>query len=328
MPIAGATGKNVVLVLGAARSGTTWLAKIFDSHPDVIYRHEPDTVLRSQVVPALVSAVDWQIHVPDAREYLLHLLDVRSVKSAGSFPLFPKRFRSRPSEYIRALMIYGEKFAMSALGPSLTSRLRVPDFADRGDPSNLKFVMKSVSSCGRVKVFAAALPESRIVYLVRHPCGQVASMLKGIASGKFERPILNADVFDTDEAQRLDVTNETFQQLDLVEQCAYHWAILNQKAINDLPPSPRSSIVRYRDLCARPREVAEELFRFCALDWEPQSERFVLGSSTAADTDRYYWVERNSRITEQRWRHALDAESQRRIFSICRRVAVGEMFAE
>jgi LPS sulfotransferase NodH len=28
-----------ILILGAPRSGTTWLAKIIDSHPDVLYRH-------------------------------------------------------------------------------------------------------------------------------------------------------------------------------------------------------------------------------------------------------------------------------------------------
>ncbi len=34
-----------ILILGAPRSGTTWLAKIIDSHPDVLYRHEPDETL-------------------------------------------------------------------------------------------------------------------------------------------------------------------------------------------------------------------------------------------------------------------------------------------
>ena len=34
-----------ILILGAPRSGTTWLAKIIDSHPDVLYRHEPDAAI-------------------------------------------------------------------------------------------------------------------------------------------------------------------------------------------------------------------------------------------------------------------------------------------
>ena len=34
--------QSAILILGSPRSGTTWLAKIFDSHPDILYRHEPD----------------------------------------------------------------------------------------------------------------------------------------------------------------------------------------------------------------------------------------------------------------------------------------------
>ena len=36
---------TAILIVGAPRSGTTWLAKILDSHPDVLYRHEPDEVV-------------------------------------------------------------------------------------------------------------------------------------------------------------------------------------------------------------------------------------------------------------------------------------------
>ena len=43
--------ERIILILAAPRSGTTWLAKIFDSHPDVLYRHEPDTVLRATDLP-------------------------------------------------------------------------------------------------------------------------------------------------------------------------------------------------------------------------------------------------------------------------------------
>lgn len=43
--------ERIVLILGAPRSGTSWLAKMFDSHPDVLYRHEPDTVRRAEDLP-------------------------------------------------------------------------------------------------------------------------------------------------------------------------------------------------------------------------------------------------------------------------------------
>ena len=34
------TFDRLVMVLGAPRSGTSWVGKIFDSHPDVLYRRE------------------------------------------------------------------------------------------------------------------------------------------------------------------------------------------------------------------------------------------------------------------------------------------------
>jgi hypothetical protein len=40
------------MILGAPRSGTTWLGKIFDSHPRVLYRHEPDSVYRTVAIPS------------------------------------------------------------------------------------------------------------------------------------------------------------------------------------------------------------------------------------------------------------------------------------
>jgi hypothetical protein len=45
---------SAILVLGFPRSGTTWLAKIFDSHPSILYRHEPDelTPLQPGMAPA------------------------------------------------------------------------------------------------------------------------------------------------------------------------------------------------------------------------------------------------------------------------------------
>jgi hypothetical protein len=36
-------GHHGILVFGLPRSGTTWLGKIFDSHPETLYRHEPDS---------------------------------------------------------------------------------------------------------------------------------------------------------------------------------------------------------------------------------------------------------------------------------------------
>src|SRR5215831_20569040 len=100
-------GENVVLLLGAPRSGTTWLAKILDSHPDVLYRHEPDTVLRNDELPHLCSRDDAGSHRDEARNYLGALFNVRVLKSVGSRPSFRKNYRGPLRSRLRTALING-----------------------------------------------------------------------------------------------------------------------------------------------------------------------------------------------------------------------------
>src|ERR1700757_2925244 len=43
--------RQSILILGSPRSGTSWLAKIVDSHPDVLFRHEPDEASGTRANP-------------------------------------------------------------------------------------------------------------------------------------------------------------------------------------------------------------------------------------------------------------------------------------
>ena len=85
---------RIILILGAPRSGTSWLAKIFDSHPDVLYRHEPDTVLRTEAFPWMCGNEDIPLYRDAGEAYLRQLTEVATLKSAGSIPMFRKRHRS------------------------------------------------------------------------------------------------------------------------------------------------------------------------------------------------------------------------------------------
>lgn len=319
-------GNNVLFILGAPRSGTTWLGKIFDSHPRVVYRHEPDTVLRCNMIPVLCRTADIPAFTPRAREYLLDLLNVRGLKSAGSLPLFPKKYRDAHSEALRAAMVYGGKIAGAFLGARCSSSITIPDYWSRGEPVSATFVMKSVSARGRIRLFAEALPASRIIFILRHPCGQVASMLNSISNGFFEDEVPFAEILETEEAAQFGLTASVFAKLDLVEKCAWHWVILNQKAINDLPDAPRTTRVRYSELCSALQQTVMNLFCFAGLDWPVQSERFLHRSMPA--TSRGYRIARQWLASIDRWRSTLPVEQQQRILSIVRQVPIGQGYGE
>ena len=81
-----------VFLLGAPRSGTTWLAKLFDSHPDVLYRNEPDSLVQEDSLPQIcrLDAIDQYRDI--ARNYIDRLLRTHTLKSSGSLPVFSKDF--------------------------------------------------------------------------------------------------------------------------------------------------------------------------------------------------------------------------------------------
>jgi len=307
-------GEHVIFVFGAGRSGTTWLAKIFDSHPDVLYRHEPDMVLLENRIPGLCAIDEVPRYRDQAQIYLERLMTVRNLKTAGSFPMFPKRY-SQPFGYqLRRMMAYGLRVSEFAMGGARWLRdVPIPDLIQQGQRPHI--VIKSVSSRGRARLFADALPASRIIFILRHPCGQVSSMMRGVAIGKF----------DTTE---LGLESGRSEARTLVEKLAWDWATANQKVLDDFSGRAGFATVRYEELCEAPTAMAQNLFAFAGLSWDPQTAAFLEASTTYAGPDRYYQVFKNSRKSANSWRTHLSETEQRRILDIVSHVPAGRLFAE
>jgi hypothetical protein len=153
--------------------------------------------------------------------------------------------------------------------------------------------------------------------------------MQGISSGKFENKVGFRAVLAIEEGRRLGLTEKRFAPLSPIEQCAWHWAVMNQKALNDLSGlgEARVKVLRYEDACFDPERVAKDLFAFSGLEWNEQTAAFVRESTTAPDTDEFYRVSRNSLTAANRWRTSLSAEDQKLILDIAARVPAGEMFA-
>ena len=107
-----------ILIAGAPRSGTSWLAKTIDSHPGVLYRHEPDNVLpTSNLTP---------------REQIQAWLDVRTVYVSAKKPAFPKRWMSGSQMMARRAL--ARSIGMAAHLPFLgvyAKWIPLPDFLPR-----------------------------------------------------------------------------------------------------------------------------------------------------------------------------------------------------
>jgi hypothetical protein len=159
------------------------LGKLFDAHLDVLYRHEPDIVYRPDCLPKSIPPGEEEAHIETARTYLDQLAAARTLKTAGPLPVSAKRRRSLLGRAIRTGSILGVRgIEMVARGSDRVSRIQVPDLISGPDPT---IVIKSVSLLAYAQLFAKAWPQCRIIVIVRHPCGQVASFLRDIELGKF-----------------------------------------------------------------------------------------------------------------------------------------------
>ncbi|TCO74300.1 sulfotransferase [Chromatocurvus halotolerans] len=163
-----------ILIFGMPRSGTTWIGKIFDSSPDTFYLHEPDSVRPDNTLPLLLDSSSTQLH-----ERIEGWLQVRDEKVIGSRPYFRKSYRSPMQQRIFELSAYLAKAAKS-----VSRRVSLTPLSRGTQPAAT--VWKSIESVGRLPAILDALPVSRAIHIVRHPCGQAASKLRGSATGRFD----------------------------------------------------------------------------------------------------------------------------------------------
>jgi hypothetical protein len=319
----GRSDLRLLLLLGAPRSGTSWSAKVFDSHPRVLYRHEPDISLRAEDIPNVPAREDIPRYIPAARTYLAKLLQVRSIKAVGSRPSFPKEYDKPFMRPLRESMITAFR-VLELAGPlrPLVGRIAIPDLVDEDRLGDVHLVIKSVSSGARARLFADALPEGRLIFLLRHPGGQVASMLRGIRLGKFPADGIQADLIETKIGRRYGLSVDRLAGLPLLDQLVWNWVLFNEKVMDDLADAPNARIARHNDLVADPIGQFSELFAFAGLSWTPQTEAFIRKSTSAPTGAGYYSVRRNAADTLDAWRSEVTPEERARISDIMRQTAI------
>jgi len=311
---------RIILLLGGPRSGTTWLGKIFDSHPETLYRFEPDRVVSGSYLPLICKDDEVERHREAAEDYLQDLLRVHNVTTVGSMPIFRKRYRGYLGARLHAGMVHALRRLMRRLRRSRrrvlrrrVRRIRIPDMISGRRAKEMRAVIKSVSARGRARLFAAAMPEAKIILLVRDPFGYVAAIMRGNRTGRHTGAMRVEDLLATEQAVNMGLTPQAFDGMSMVERFAWEWAILNRKALDDLEGLPQTRVVYYQDLCANPITICRELFEFTGLAWAQETEEFVRSSVDYAGKDPYLRLFRNTRRNANRWRAELTREDQLRI---------------
>jgi len=190
-----------------------------------------------------------------------------------------------------------------------------PDLAGRGQVTT---VMKSVNSLGRARSFLEALPDLRVIHILRHPCGVIASQLRGEAEGHIARDAAYlAALFVLPSTSSYGVELDAIMSASYEEQLAFQWMVCNDLILNETKGNPRYTHVVYEDLCRNTHQHMTELLAFAELDPDPQVSDFIgqLEGESSADP-AYFSVMRSPRESIGKWRTELGNDQIDRILKV------------
>lgn len=319
--------QSPILLFGMPRSGTTWLGKIFDSHPDTLYRHEPDSGNTLRALPLFAFKRDAEQYRAVLAEYMQRLPNVRHEKVAASLPVFSKSYYSPFQIAARQLLIFGAK-----AGSRLLGSLLVPNLVDTSANPRIRLVWKSIESLGRLGMLSTAFPKARAVLILRHPCGYVASVLRGESKRKFQSssPIsedwgLFELLLDLPYAKQQKLDMAVAKAMEPAERLALMWALSYEHALTETSGCENVIAVRYEDVCERPLEEVKRLFEHCRLESMPSVEEFI-ASSTASERKEYYSVFKDPKIAAWKWRQELPEVEVKRIMDVVNRFQAGRFY--
>lgn len=321
--------QKFILIFGLPRSGTTWIGKIFDSHPDTLYRHEPDSWGLLNSIPLLPSTAESPKYEDSIRSFCNQLPHMNATKVSATLPVFRKRYYSPWRLQLRRIAISASK-----LGAKVFGEFSVPSLIPNMSLSTAPVVWKSIESVGRLGVIVKTLNNARAILIVRHPCGYVASVLRGESGHKFTGHIPTSEDYgilkllsDTEQARRHGITLEHLKSLHPVERLAWRWALFNEKAMDDISQDTKTMLLRYEDICSAPIAKSKAMLEFAGVTWNPQTEQFIK-RSTGEERTGYYSVIKNPEKAAHKWRGELSRDNIDRILNIANDTVPGRLYLD
>lgn len=310
---------QVILLFGMPRSGTTWIGKIFDSHPDTLYMHEPDSWEKLDMLPLFTEEDSDLDNCSYVQEFISLLPNMRKAQVTSKLPVFRKSYQSVLHFQLYRLSIYVSSIAHKLGFSKSVDPLARVSAIQRERPI---IVWKSIESLGRMPYVANCINGKSMVHIVRNPAGYIASVLNGERKNTFQSSTPSSEDFhifemllSTARGKSLGYSMSELKQLDPVERLAIRWRLYNEIVYEQCCTDPNYQMLVYEDICRDPESVTKRLFQHCGLTWNNQSTDFVL-ESTSQNKDAYYSVYKSPLEAAYKWKKSLDDSEIRKIVNI------------
>jgi len=305
---------NTIFILGYPRSGTTWFANLFNSHPDVAYRHEVIGRCYSYFSEQLFYKLKHDDGLADQDyETALDIILSPNVESDRA-PFFHKNHLMLKSIRLHYLFWIAAK-TLHPLG-SIYKHLFYP----RAD--NLALVIKETRSTVNMDSILSGLRADKVVILFRHPCGALASSLRGIESGKMTtstaemRRCWYTENIHKPYLRGLGIDEQQILELPRHKYLSILWAQQNEDYLAFTSTHYDKLFISYESFMKDKESNITSLFSMLGLDYDPMVEDFIRSTSGSSEartvmkdsSSNYYSVYRDEKFDPDKWRHELSAE--------------------
>jgi hypothetical protein len=314
---------QMILLFGMPRSGTTWLGKLFDAQRQTYYLHEPDSAEPNLAIPLLLDAAGASTGASELAQQLPAWFACNCEKVTASRPFFSKDYLSTTSWLLFLTSAYATKIA-GRLG--LNGRIKPL----RLQPEPEHIVWKSIESLGRMAAIKQLIPAYSI-HILRHPCGHIASTLKGQDAGLFDGglPVWEDwDLFDKLLQQSAEprFSLADIKRMTIEERLAVRWGIINDFALSQAENDTKNMVLLYEDLCRQPVDMLQQCLQFCQLNADEQCLKYLQQSVNGAENTAYYSTIKDPLTSAFKWRKQLTTSSQQRIWQVVNQFRAGSYY--
>lgn len=288
-----------VFIIGCERSGSTWLANIFDSHPTVELFMEPFADYAG-LFPGFPSRNlylengDTEL-VNLVKEYFQRLFALKyPLFYRPGFPLYLKAFDGfLLNQYLRFGKMLRFKSPLKVEWYKVlnlhTSNIPVRKQSKK-DPDRTVEVIKELRLNFKVGLLVKAFPNSKYIVAIRHPGAQISSIKKMFQKGHLGE-LKNSLLSFIDYVRCCDRFNKYWHAIDarnvgnLLESKLILWWLINYDVlIEDIRVNKLNHYIVYNeDISENPGKVVTDVFETCSLDMK-QSVREYLNTSSKSRT--------------------------------------------
>jgi len=293
------TSRHVIFILGTQRSGTTWLANIFDSHPECLHFYEPFAPAYQlfpyfpdefrRVTPPAESLSEWvRTDLPRLEGHRSKLFDPIHFTPRqfeieawlmGKLETAYRRFHLTPLRFAAQYnLLHLNRLGQRPLAYFAKTEIRI-------------VAIKDVRLYFKVPFLAETLDRARFIHVVRHPAAVVSSMEHQLSQGRLIEIKANMARFLPEvRAQAALAHHEPVlarvREGNRTDALAAYWRVANEQLEQDLSVFPQRKLsMVYEDLATDPLTRTSDMLAWSGLSMAPATDAYVRASSTSR-TDR------------------------------------------